>query len=84
MRSASQEDNSAKFNERYRDFATIELTSRLLRRIYWPAWRLAVIEGWYGCDYLILFDEGEIASASDRYAVTHLFAGSYPHYYEEK
>jgi hypothetical protein len=34
-----------------------------------------VIEGWYGNDHLILFDEAEIASASDRYAVSQFLPG---------
>ena len=32
-------------------------------------------EGWYGNDHLILFDEAEIASASDRYAVSQFLPG---------
>ena len=32
-----------------------------------------MIEGWYGRDHLILFNEDEIASASDRYAVSQFF-----------
>jgi hypothetical protein len=27
-------------------------------------------EGWFGDDYLILFDEAEVASASDRYSIS--------------
>jgi len=34
-----------------------------------------VIEGWYGSDHLILFNEAEIASASDRYAVSQFLPG---------
>ena len=34
-----------------------------------------MIEGWYGNDHLILFDEAEIASASDRYAVSQFLPG---------
>jgi hypothetical protein len=34
-----------------------------------------VIEGWYGSDHLILFDETEISSASDRYAVSQFLPG---------
>lgn len=34
-----------------------------------------MIEGWYGSDYLILFDEAEITSASDRYAISQLVPG---------
>ena len=29
-----------------------------------------MIEGWYGSDHLILFNEAEIAAVSDRYAVS--------------
>ncbi len=32
-------------------------------------------EGWHGDDYLILFDESEIASASDRYAIAQSLPG---------
>ena len=32
-------------------------------------------EGWYGDDHLILFDEAEIASASDRYAISQFLPG---------
>jgi hypothetical protein len=32
-------------------------------------------EGWYGDDHLILFDEAELASASDRYAISELLPG---------
>ena len=32
-------------------------------------------EGWYGDDHLILFDEAEVASASDRYAISELLPG---------
>ena len=32
-------------------------------------------EGWVGEDYLILFDEAEVASASDRYAISQLLPG---------
>jgi len=34
-----------------------------------------VNEGWHGSDYLILFDEAETASASDRYAVSQFLPG---------
>jgi hypothetical protein len=34
-----------------------------------------VIEGWHGSDHLILFDEAEIAPASDRYAVSQFLPG---------
>jgi hypothetical protein len=34
-----------------------------------------VYEGWYGDDYLILFDATEVASASDRYGVSQLLPG---------
>ena len=34
-----------------------------------------MIEGWHGSDHLILFDEAEIASASDRYAVSQFLPG---------
>jgi hypothetical protein len=34
-----------------------------------------MIEGWYGDDYLIVFDEAETASASDRYAISQLLPG---------
>ena len=34
-----------------------------------------MIEGWYGSDHLILFDDAEIASASDRYAVSQFLPG---------
>jgi hypothetical protein len=34
-----------------------------------------MIEGWYGEDYLILFDEAETASASDGYAISQLLPG---------
>jgi hypothetical protein len=34
-----------------------------------------VIEGWYGSEHLILFDQAEAASASDRYAVSQLLPG---------
>ena len=34
-----------------------------------------MIEGWYGGEYLILFDQAEAASASDRYAVSQLLPG---------
>jgi hypothetical protein len=34
-----------------------------------------VIEGWYGSDHLLLFNETEIASASDRYAVSQFLPG---------
>ena len=27
-------------------------------------------EGWFGDDYLISFDEAEVASASDRYSIS--------------
>ena len=32
-------------------------------------------EGWHDDDHLILFDEAEIASASDRYAISHFLPG---------
>jgi len=32
-------------------------------------------EGWYGDDHLILFDEAEVASASDRYAISQFLPG---------
>jgi hypothetical protein len=32
-------------------------------------------EGWLDDDYLILFDETEVASATDRYAISQLFPG---------
>jgi hypothetical protein len=32
-------------------------------------------EGWTGDDYLILFDESEIATATDRYALSQLLPG---------
>jgi len=32
-------------------------------------------EGWLGDDYLILFDEAEVAVASDRYAISQLLPG---------
>jgi hypothetical protein len=32
-------------------------------------------EGWLGDDYLILFDEAEVESASDRYAISQLLPG---------
>jgi len=32
-------------------------------------------EGWLGDDYLILFDEAEVAAASDRYAISQLLPG---------
>lgn len=32
-------------------------------------------EGWYGDDHLILFDEAEIASASDRYSLSQFLPG---------
>jgi hypothetical protein len=32
-------------------------------------------EGWYGDDHLILFDEAEVASASDRYAISEFLPG---------
>jgi hypothetical protein len=32
-------------------------------------------EGWNGTDYLILFDEAEIAAASDRYGISRQFPG---------
>jgi len=34
-----------------------------------------MIEGWYGGEYLILFDQAEAASASDRYAFSQLLPG---------
>lgn len=34
-----------------------------------------MIEGWHGSDHLILFDEAEIAAASDRYAVSQFLPG---------
>ena len=34
-----------------------------------------MIEGWNGSDHLILFDEAEIASATDRYGVSHFLPG---------
>ncbi len=34
-----------------------------------------MIEGWNGDDYLILFDEGEITSASARYSITQYLPG---------
>jgi hypothetical protein len=34
-----------------------------------------VLEGWHGDDYLILFDESEVAAASDRYEVLRLLCG---------
>jgi hypothetical protein len=34
-----------------------------------------VIEGWYGDDYLILFAESEVASATDRYAISDVIPG---------
>jgi hypothetical protein len=33
-----------------------------------------MIEGWHGENYLMLFDEAEVASASDRYAILLLFS----------
>lgn len=30
----------------------------------------SMTEGWFGDDYLILFDEAEVASASDRYSIS--------------
>jgi hypothetical protein len=35
----------------------------------------AMNEGWLGDDYLILFDEGEVVSASARYAISQLLPG---------
>lgn len=32
-------------------------------------------EGWYNDDHLILFDEAEVAQASDRYAISELLPG---------
>jgi hypothetical protein len=32
-------------------------------------------EGWLGDDYLILFDEAEVSSASDRYAISEFLPG---------
>src|SRR3981189_3284919 len=32
-------------------------------------------EGWLGDDYLVLFDEPEVAAASDRYAISQLLPG---------
>ncbi|HXE35172.1 MAG TPA: hypothetical protein VN087_14745 [Verrucomicrobiae bacterium] len=32
-------------------------------------------EGWIGDDYLILFDESEVATVTDRYALSHLLPG---------
>jgi len=34
-----------------------------------------VIEGWYGSDHLILFNETEISSVSDRYALSQFLPG---------
>jgi hypothetical protein len=34
-----------------------------------------MLEGWHGDDYLILFDESEVATASDRYEVLRLLPG---------
>ncbi len=34
-----------------------------------------MIEGWHGENYLILFDEAEVASASDRYAISQCLPG---------
>ena len=34
-----------------------------------------MIEGWYGSDHLILFNEAEIASAADRYALSQFLPG---------
>ncbi len=34
-----------------------------------------MLEGWHGDDYLILFDESEVAAASDRYEVLRLLPG---------
>src|SRR5437588_3594467 len=35
----------------------------------------SMTEGWYGDDHLILFDEAEVASASERYAISELLPG---------
>jgi hypothetical protein len=32
-------------------------------------------EGWYGDDHLILFNEAEVSSASDRYAISQFLPG---------
>ena len=32
-------------------------------------------EGWYGDDYLLLFDEAEVSSVSDRYAISQFLPG---------
>ena len=32
-------------------------------------------EGWHGEDYLVLFDESELAAASDRYEMVRLLPG---------
>jgi hypothetical protein len=34
-----------------------------------------MIEGWYGDDHLILFNEAEVASASDRYSISQFLPG---------
>ena len=34
-----------------------------------------VTEGWYGDEHLVLFNEAEIASASDRYAISQFLPG---------
>jgi hypothetical protein len=34
-----------------------------------------MIEGWFGDDYLISFNEAEIASASDRYSISRFIPG---------
>jgi hypothetical protein len=34
-----------------------------------------VIEGWYGDDHLILFNEAEVATASDRYGISQFLTG---------
>ena len=37
-----------------------------------------VNEGWLGDDYLILFDEAEVETASDRYEISQLLPGCLP------
>jgi hypothetical protein len=59
----------------YGDITTVEKSATSFVSGYTGPLGVSVIEGWYGSDHLILFNQAEIASASHRYAVSQFLPG---------